>query len=77
MSSALDGKQPLDSDLTAIAALTGTGYAERTGDGVWQLSVPAGGIALPIEISDVTGLSSDLSNKQPLDSDFLKAAALS
>ena len=29
--------QPLDADLTAIAALTGTGYAERTGSGTWAL----------------------------------------
>ena len=29
--------QPLDADLTAIAALTGTGYLERTGSGAWSL----------------------------------------
>lgn len=34
--------QPTDPDLTAIAALTGTGYAQRTGDGTWTLSTPSG-----------------------------------
>ncbi len=32
--------QPLDGDLTAIAALSGTGYARRTGADTWTLSVP-------------------------------------
>lgn len=31
-------KQPLDGDLTAIAALTGTGFAERTGVDTWVLT---------------------------------------
>lgn len=32
--------QPLDADLTAIAALSTTGYARRTGASTWTLSVP-------------------------------------
>lgn len=35
--------QAKDIDLTAIAALTGTGYLERIGDGGWQLGTPSGG----------------------------------
>ena len=33
----------LDADLTAIAALTGTGYAKRTAADTWILDTPAGG----------------------------------
>lgn len=33
---ALDGKQPLDADLTAIAALSSTGIARRTGTNTWS-----------------------------------------
>jgi Repeat of unknown function (DUF5907) len=33
----ITGKQPLDADLTAIAALTGTGLARRTGADAWSL----------------------------------------
>lgn len=32
--------QPLDGDLTAIAALTGTGYLQRTGTNTWALGAP-------------------------------------
>lgn len=42
--------QPLDGDLTAIAALTGTGYARRTGADAWTLDttipVSAGGTGI-------------------------------
>lgn len=34
------GGGSIGADLTAIEALTGTGWAERTGDGVWTLSTP-------------------------------------
>lgn len=34
---ALDGKQPIDADLTAIAALSTTGIARRTGSNTWSL----------------------------------------
>jgi len=36
LQAALDGKQPLDADLTAIAALTTTGFAIRTAANTWQ-----------------------------------------
>lgn len=35
--------QAFDADLTAIAALTGTGYARRTGTDTWVLDTPSGG----------------------------------
>ncbi len=44
---ALDGKQPLDADLTAIAALSTTGIAKRTGANTWSL----GTVALASEVS--------------------------
>lgn len=34
---ALDGKQPLDADLTAIAALTGSGLLRRNSNNTWSL----------------------------------------
>jgi len=34
---ALAGKQPLDADLTAISALSGSGYLNRSSDGSWTL----------------------------------------
>jgi len=37
----LTGKQPSDADLSAIAALTGLGWAKRTGDGTWVLATPS------------------------------------
>lgn len=35
------GAQPADADLTAIAALSTTGYARRTGAGTWTLDTPS------------------------------------
>lgn len=32
--------QPADGDLSAIAGLTGTGYAQRTGTNTWVLETP-------------------------------------
>lgn len=41
---ALDGKQPLDADLTAIAALTGTsGLLKKTAANTWELTESGGG----------------------------------
>ncbi|AMV30873.1 hypothetical protein VN12_19720 [Pirellula sp. SH-Sr6A] len=37
LQTALDGKQPSDADLSAIAALSGTGFAQRTGSNSWAL----------------------------------------
>lgn len=45
----LSGLQPLDADLTAIAALNTTGYAKRTGANTWSLEAT-------IPSSDVSGL---------------------
>ena len=45
----LDGKQPLDADLTAIAALAGTGLAARTAADTWAqrtLQAPAAGLTI-------------------------------
>jgi hypothetical protein len=39
LQAALDGKQPLDSDLTTIAAIASDGFMRRIG-GVWQTSTP-------------------------------------
>jgi hypothetical protein len=39
LQAALDGKQPLDADLTAIAALTANGFLRKVG-GVWQMADP-------------------------------------
>jgi len=38
LQAALAGKQPLDADLTAIAALTSTGFARRTATDTWSVS---------------------------------------
>lgn len=32
--------QPLDADLTALAALSGTGWAQRTDDSTWAVTIP-------------------------------------
>ncbi len=37
LQTALDGKQPVDNDLTSIAAITGTGLLRRTGVDTWSL----------------------------------------
>lgn len=52
----LAGKQPLDADLTAIAALAGTGFARRTAVDTWSL-------VGPLPQTDVENLSSDLAGK--------------
>ena len=55
--------QPLDGDLTAIAALTGTGgWAKRTGTNTWAISTPTaadvGAQALDAELTAIAGLTS-------------------
>lgn len=48
VSTAASTYQPLDGDLTAIAALATTGYAKRTGTNTWAISATVAG-------SDITG----------------------
>lgn len=72
--------QPLDSDLTAIAALTTTAF----GRGLLELAnqaalLSAAGAAAASHThaqADVTNLVTDLAAKQPLDSDLTAIAAL-
>jgi len=52
LQTALDNKQPLDGDLTSIAALTGTGYAKRTGTNTWTIDNSS--FALSSSISGTT-----------------------
>lgn len=78
ISTTVSGKQPLDSDLTAIAALTptandtmqfiGTAWTNRTPTQVKT--------TLAIAEADVTNLVTDLAAKQPLDSDLTAIAAI-
>lgn len=71
-------KQPLDSDLTTIAGLTATtdNIIQSVGS-AWASRTPAQvKTALAIAESDVSGLVTDLSNKQPLDSDLTTLAGL-
>jgi hypothetical protein len=56
LQTALDGKQPLDADLTAIAALGGTGIAVRSAANTWVQRLIAG-TANEITVSDGTGVA--------------------
>jgi hypothetical protein len=51
LQAALDGKQPLDADLTAIAALSANGFLRKVG-GVWQMSNPVTAFSLAFGIAD-------------------------
>jgi uncharacterized protein involved in tellurium resistance len=75
---ALDGKQSIDSDLTALAGLTATtDNIIQSVAGVWASRTPAQvKTALAIVQSDVSGLVTDLAAKQPLDSDLTSLAGL-
>ncbi len=73
LDTALAGKQPLDSDLTSIAALTTTTYGRSL---LTTADVAALKSALSLGTSDITGLDSSLSGKQPLDGDLTSIAAL-
>lgn len=70
--------QPVDGDLTAIAAVSGTGYLRRTGVDTWTLDTPAtatwGGITGTL--SSQTDLQSALDGKQSADADLTAIAAL-
>lgn len=73
--------QPLDSDLTSIAALTTTAFGRALltiADQAALLAAAGAAAASHTHAeSDITGLVSDLSGKQPLDSDLTAIAALS
>jgi hypothetical protein len=51
----VDGKQPLDGDLTAIAALSGTGILERTGVDTWSLTTISSAKLKSQEYSSTSG----------------------
>ena len=78
----LSNKQPLDADLTTIAGLTATtDNFIQSKVNAWSSRTPAQVAAdlqglVTIAESQVTNLVSDLSNKQPLDSDLTTIAGL-
>lgn len=79
---ALDGKQPLDSDLTTIAGLTATtdNFLQSKAS-AWASRTPAQVAAdlqtlITIAQSQVTGLTAALAGLQPLDSDLTTIAGL-
>lgn len=51
------GKQDADADLTALAALTTTGYAVRTGDSTWATRTFQAGTG--ISLSNASGVAGD------------------
>lgn len=55
LQSALDGKQPLDSDLTAVAALSSNGIVVKTGSGTAAVRSVAG--SGPVSVSDGDGVA--------------------
>lgn len=59
--------QPVDGDLTAIAAVSGTGYLRRTGVDTWTLDTPATATwgTITGTLSSQTDLNSALSAKAP------------
>jgi hypothetical protein len=79
LTSIVAGKQPLDSDLTAIAALApADGSVLARVAGAWNSRTAAQLKAdLAITQSDVSGLTSALAGKQPLDADLTAIAGLS
>jgi len=78
----LSNKQPLDADLTTIAGLTATSdNFIQSKVNAWSSRTPAQVAAdlqglVTIAESQVTNLVSDLSNKQPLDTDLTTIAGL-
>lgn len=57
LTTSVDGKQPLDDDLTAIAALTATGFVARTGAGAFSTRSIAPGTG--IDITNQAGTTGD------------------
>lgn len=80
LTSDLAAKQPLDSDLTAIAALSTTSFGRsllELANAAALLSAAGAAAASHTHAqSEVTNLVSDLAAKQPLDSDLTALAAL-
>lgn len=72
--------QPLDSDLTAIAALTTTSFGRAflalADAAAARTAIGAPATSHTHAQSDITGLVADLAAKQPLDSDLTAIAAL-
>jgi hypothetical protein len=77
---AIAASQPLDSDLTAIAALSTTSFGRgllALANGAALLSSAGAAAAVHTHAeSDITGLVADLAAKQPIDSDLTAIAAL-
>lgn len=61
--------QPISAELSALAGLSSTGYAKRTGAAAWS-------VVTAIPQADVSGLTAVLAGLQPLDSDLTAIAAL-
>ncbi len=70
--------QPVDGDLTAIAAVSGTGYLRRTGADTWTLDTPATATwgSITGTLSSQTDLQNALNAKQAADNDLTAIAAL-
>lgn len=70
----LEAVQPIDADLTALAALSGTGLAARTGSGTWStrtLTAPVAGISVSngdgVSGNPTLALADDLAALEALD----------
>lgn len=55
----LNGKQASNADLTAIAAVVGTGYLQKTAPGVWSLGTPGGGATPGVRMVTIGSTNSD------------------
>lgn len=81
LAAAVAGLQPLDSDLTAIAALSTTAFGRSllalADAAAARTAIGAAPSSHGHAESEITGLVADLAGKQPLDSDLTAIAALS
>jgi hypothetical protein len=67
VSTALGNKQPLDADLTAIAALSGTnGFLKKTGDGAWSIDTSTYLTSYTDTLASVTGRGASTSTNLSL-----------
>ena len=78
LTSAINGKQPLDADLTTIAGLAPTtDNVIQSVAGAWASRTPAQlKTTLALAQADIPNLVTDLAAKQPLDSDLTTIAGL-